>query len=249
MSSVLLVGESSIATTVHTVGVDQFTMSHGTDDGALLRHALTEFGHTVNWIPAYQVQDTFPLTTEALSDIDVLLLSDIGANTLALHPAAYLRGRPTPNRLSVIADWTRAGGGLAMCGGYLSFAGIRGTAAYYGSPVENVLPVTIAAHDDRVETPDGTRPDLIDPAHPVVAGLGQEWPSLLGYNRVRARPEATVLATLNSDPLLTVSAAGKGRTLAWTSDIGPHWCPTEFTDWTGFRTLWGQAVTWLTEST
>ena len=47
----------------------------------------------------------------------------------------------------------RDGGGLLMIGGYLSFAGIDGKARYHGTPVEDALPVTIAATDDRVEAP------------------------------------------------------------------------------------------------
>ena len=27
-----------------------------------------------------------------------------------------------------------------------------------------------------------------DAAHPIVAGLGEAWPALLGYNRVTAKP-------------------------------------------------------------
>ena len=35
-------------------------------------------------------------------------------------------------------------------------------------------------------------------------------------------------------PLLVAGAFGKGRTLAWTSDIGPHWLPPEFAAWSGY---------------
>ena len=38
---------------------------------------------------------------------------------------------------------------------------------------------------------------------------------------------------------------GKGRTLAWTSDIGPHWLPPEFVAWKGYARLWTQALAWL----
>ena len=32
---------------------------------------------------------------------------------------------------------------------------------------------------------------------------------------------------------------GEGRSLVWTSDIGPHWCPEEFLRWEGFETVVG----------
>ena len=30
--------------------------------------------------------------------------------------------------------------------------------------------------------------------HPITVGLGGKWPALLGYNRVRAKPDADVVA-------------------------------------------------------
>ena len=38
---------------------------------------------------------------------------------------------------------------------------------------------------------------------------------------------------------------GKGRVLAFASDMGPHWAPPGFTEWPGYTRLWGQAATWL----
>jgi uncharacterized membrane protein len=37
----------------------------------------------------------------------------------------------------------------------------------------------------------------------------------------------------------------QGRTLAWASDIGPHWCPVGFAEWAGYARLWNNAVNWL----
>ena len=39
---------------------------------------------------------------------------------------------------------------------------------------------------------------------------------------------------------------GKGRAIAWTSDIGPHWCPPDFVSWEGYGRLWQQCLSWLT---
>ena len=40
-------------------------------------------------------------------------------------------------------------------------------------------------YDDRVEVPEGFQPELVgDHDHPILAGLGQDWPILLGYNEV-----------------------------------------------------------------
>ena len=37
----------------------------------------------------------------------------------------------------------------------------------------------------------------------------------------------------------------RGRTLAWMSDIGPHWCPEPFATWEGYARLWCQAIDWV----
>ena len=46
-------------------------------------------------------------------------------------------------------------------------------------------------------------------------------------------------------PLLVVGEAGKGRTGAWTTDIGPHWLPNEFLRWHGFKPLWSNLIHWV----
>ena len=50
---------------------------------------------------------------------------------------------------------------------------------------------------------------------------------------------------MGTDPLLAVRKVGRGRTLAWASDIGPHWCPAEFVAWPGYAILFTNAVRWL----
>src|SRR4029077_9716901 len=84
-------------------------------------------------------------------------------------------------------DWTEAGGGLVMCGGYYSFQGFGGAAFYRGSSVEAALPVTMLPYDDRVEVPEGAEVVVTEAGHPLFAGVEGEWPYLLGYNRVEAK--------------------------------------------------------------
>jgi hypothetical protein len=134
------------------------------------------------------------------------------------------------------------GGGLLMVGGYFSFQGIDAKANYRATPLADALPVEMQVGDDRVETPEDPTPRVVA-RHPVVDGLPEEWPALLGYQRFGARGD--VLATVNGDPLLVVGEAGEGRTLAYASDIGPHWAPPAFLAWDGFARLWNQAVRWL----
>ena len=46
--------------------------------------------------------------------------------------------------------------------------------------------------------------------------------------------------------LLVTGHYGKGRTVAWTSDVGPHWLPPEFIAWKGYKTLFEQMLSWAT---
>jgi uncharacterized membrane protein len=137
-----------------------------------------------------------------------------------------------------------------MVGGYLTFQGIDGRARWRRTPVEEALPVTILPHDDRLEVPEGFAPVVTAPAHPILAGLPADWPLLLGANEIAAKPGAEVLARLpdgeGGHPLLVAGTHGRGRTLAWASDIGPHWLPQAFGDWEGFGTLFRNCAAWLT---
>jgi uncharacterized membrane protein len=246
---ILLAGESWASAATHYKGFDQFSSVTFHLGAEPLVAALAGSAFTLRYMPAHEAQQDFPQTLEGLAAYDAIILSDIGANTLLLHPDTWLRSLPTPNRLRLLKSYVEQGGGLMMIGGYLSFQGINGSARYHGTPVEEVLPVDILPYDDRVEVPEGFRPAIKQKRHPVLDGLGGKWPQLLGFNEVRAKPGATVIATVSSDygekPLLVAGAAGKGRTLAWTSDIGPHWIPPEFVSWKGYARLWKQSLGWL----
>lgn len=245
MTRVLIAGESWINASTDFKGYDAFPHAQLEIGATPLIEALQAEGHTVTHLPSHAVATDFPETLEKLGAYDVVLLSDIGANSLLLPPQVFAQGRPFPNRLKLLAEWVRRGGGLAMAGGYLSFQGFQAKANFHGTAIEDVLPVEILPYDDRVECPEGVHGALTGDRHEVTAGLDARWPMLLGYQRLTAKPDATVLATVESRPLLAVRTEGYGRTLAFASDISPHWAPTEFIEWKGYRQLFHQAVTWL----
>ena len=131
-----------------------------------------------------------------------------------------------------------------MVGGYLTFQGIDAKGQYHGSAIEEILPVDLMATDDRAEFPQGVTPHVEAKDHPVVAGLGNAWPHLLGYNRVSMKAESKLVASVGADPLIACGSFGKGRSVAFTSDCAPHWAPEVFITWEGYNKLWQQLVSW-----
>lgn len=242
MTRILLAGESWISQSTHYKGFDSFSsvvFERGAD--AFIAAAAHE-GVQVEQLYAHDVPERFPSTLEELAGYDAVILSDIGANSFLLPPVTWVGGRSAPNRLQLLTEYVRGGGGLMMAGGYLSFQGFQARANFARTPIVDVLPVTLLDCDDRVEAPQGARPR---PTGPLGEVLGDAAPDLLGYNRVLAKPEAVVHATIDADVLIASLEVERGRSLVWTSDIGPHWCPTPFLEWPGFAPLVGGMLRWL----
>lgn len=245
MSRILLAGESWTTTSTHTKGFDSFITSTYAEGGADFIAALAGTGHQVTYLPNHVAAECFPTSSSELDEYDAVVLSDIGSNTLLLPSATFLGGMSRPNRLQALADWVTGGGALLMVGGYLSYQGIEGKANYATTPLADVLPVQMEAGDDRQETPQGVAPRVVAPDHPVTRGLDEVWPDLLGFQRVAAKPTAQTLVAVQNYPLVVVGKAGTGRSMAFTSDMGPHWIPPSFLHWHGYAQFWQQAVAWL----
>lgn len=250
MKKVLLVGESWVSSATHYKGFDQFGSVTFHTGNRRFMEGLKGSAYDVTHMPAHEAASAFPTTIEGLDEYDVIILSDIGANTLLLHPDVWLRGERMPNRIKLLAEWTKQGGGLIMIGGYLSFQGIDGKARWHKTAVEDALPVTCLACDDRVEIPEGCTPVVNAATHPIVEGLAGEWPYLLGINEVLLKDseDAELILSLPEDqrglPLLVTGSHGKGRTVAWTSDMSEHWLPPAFLAWDGYDKLFGNMVSW-----
>ncbi len=241
---ILIAGESWTTHSIHQKGFDSFTTTEYNEGVQWLRAALDAHGWEVTHLPAHVAAREFPATAEALAAYQCVMLSDVGANTLLLHPDTFSRSLARPNRLLAIRDYVAAGGGLVMVGGYLTFQGIDAKAQYAGSAVEEALPVTLMRADDRVEWPQGVKAAVKDGAHPMLKDVPADWPALLGYNRVTVKPGAALLVTAGADPLLAAWSFGKGRSVAFTSDCGPHWAPPPFIEWAGYEPLWNGIVEW-----
>lgn len=245
MSKVLLAGESWFTYSVHQKGFDAFYASEYVEGGAGFIEALRGAGHEVTYIPSHQVHSHFPSDVEALRAVaDVVVISDVGANTFQLAPETFGRSIPSPDKAEVVRAFVAAGGGVLMVGGYLTFSGVDAKARWGRTSLAQALPVRILDIDDRVELPAGAQPSVTGP-HPIVDGLAEHWPALLGLNELVAKDDAQTLAVCAGHPLLVVGRYDQGRAGAFASDIAPHWAPPAFTDWDGYFVLFDRLVRWI----
>jgi uncharacterized membrane protein len=205
--------------------------------------------YEVTYMTGWDALAKFPETPEALKAYDVVILSDVDSDSIVLYPPARSTRAPMgPNRLKSIRDYVWQGGALAMIGGYATFVGRHNAGNWHRTPVEEALPVDcLSVDDDRAETPEGVTVEVKDAKHPIMRGI--EWspgPIFNGYNRVTPKSAGKVLATFKEtgDPLVVVWTFGKGRALAFTSDIAPHW-GAGFQDWKYYEQFWSQALDWL----
>ena len=169
----LLAGESWVSAATHYKGFDQFgsvTFHLGAEP---LVAALADSPFELHLHAGARGGERFPLTLDGLQHYGAVILSDIGSNTLLLHPDVWLSGSPVPNRLKLLREYVRGGGGLMMIGGYYSFQGINGGARYHRTPVEEALPVDCLPYDDRIEVPEGFRAELFGPSTRSSHGLGR----------------------------------------------------------------------------
>ncbi|MEA2607920.1 MAG: hypothetical protein QOJ75_163, partial [Chloroflexota bacterium] len=79
---------------------------------------------------------------------------------------------------------------------------------------------------------------------PILRGLDQGLPRLLGYNGTTIKSAAQgVLVTARDDPLLAQWQYGLGRSVAWTSDSTGRWA-RNWVGWPGFNRFFSQLVSW-----
>lgn len=155
---------------------------------------------------------------------DVVMLSD--------YPARRLSDVAQQEVVRRVED----GAGLLMVGGWTSFTGKGGN--YGASRLAPLLPVVCGTGDDRRNVHSGMWFEAVERDHPILHGLDIDSPPVLcGYNAVTVSPDATLVAqgrmvacrggvaTLgDAVPLLATRTVGKGRSVAYTSDLVPHWC-------------------------
>jgi uncharacterized membrane protein len=248
--NVLLGGETFAATTSVAVGGDVLTSAVSTNGATVFNAALAAAGIAVTQIGGERCAAEFPLSLEALAQYQAVVISDVGALTLLVTPAARA-GHVGVNRLDLLKAYVEGGGGLMLAGGYMGFQGMFGTARFHDTAVEDVLPVRCLPFCDGVEAPQGLQATILQSSHPIFADVAGPLPPILGMNKLDFRNDGSsrLLATCRHRgvdlPLLAVRNHGRGRTVAWATDIGPHWLSQEFLGWPLYGKLMANIVHWL----
>lgn len=213
----------------------------------------------ITHIDSIRAYREFPRDYMELKKYDVIILSDVSSEIIRFYPEFFPIEEVSekrfietkdyvgmPDRLNLIKRFVLEGGGLIMAGGWYSFSGRFGQGAWYRTPIEEVLPVRIMEVDDRIETPSGAYIKVLDLEHPITRGIPWETsPPLLGYNKVEAKENAKTIAIINEkDPLIVVWEYGRGRTMAFTSDLVLHW-GINFIKWKHYKRFWTQTLKWI----
>lgn len=242
---VLLAGESWMSYTTHVKGFDSFYTTSYDSGEKYIKKAFEAGGYEFDYLPNHLAAENFPYTMEELIQYDIVILSDIGANTLLLPLPTFSRSEVMPNRCNLIRDYVLGGGALLMVGGYLTFSGIDGKGKWQDTAVQEVLPVQISSFDDRIEHCEGITPVTVK-SHSIVDELS-DWPIILGYNKTTAKKEAEVIVEVEGNPFIALGKYGKGRSAVFTTDCAPHWAPPEFCNWKNYNQLFINLAKWLCE--
>ena len=244
MKKVLFVGESWSATLMEVKGFNSFLSSKYETGLGWIDKAIEKAGYEFVYMPNHIANDHFPFTLEELNEYSCIILSDVGADTLLIPSATFGTSKILPNRCQLLKDYVLGGGGLLMIGGYLTFNGVGAQGKWWATPVQDVLPVEILPYDDRMEHCEGVKPVTVG-EHEALKGIPTDWPEVLGYNKVIAKPEAEVPVTVEGDPFIAFASYGKGRSGVVTTDCAPHWAPPEFCEWEYYNKLWQNIADWL----
>jgi uncharacterized membrane protein len=242
---VLVVGRAQTVVYTEVQGLSIVPAAKEWNGAKELIRGLTAGGHEVTHLSGTLAPEQFPEDIDTLSRYDVLLLGDIAADTLLLHPEVVYECKPHPNRIHLIRQYVDEGGGFVMTGGWLTFQGIDGKGRWHGTAVEEVLPVNILDRDDRVERPEGARPEVIDKSHRIFDSLPKKWPRFLGYSKIVPKKDSQVLMKVGDDAFLVTGQFGEGKTAAFASSPGPHWGGMgEYLTWKGHDRFWCNLVQW-----
>lgn len=248
-TKVLYCGDTQVNLITSMKGMDSWAYAYYSDSAHYLRDALAESDDIeCVHIPGSHAIAEIPNTKEGFDEYACVIISDLGYNNIIFQPGNIhpLKVPMGPNRVTALYDYVKNGGGLMMIGGWLSFSGLDGKGLYPGTKIEEILPVKCEPRgvDDRVEVTEGFSLRLDQPNHPVIKGLAWDEPyMMMGYNKTYLKPDSELIASYNGDPIIAASTFGKGRSIVFTSDVGPHWAGN-FLEWKSYSELWQRLTRW-----
>ncbi len=225
--------------------------------------------HEIKSVPTWEFYKLSPGEYErVLGEYDIIVFSDVEAKNFQLHPQFFDRhvfGKKVltfPDRVRLTVEAIHTGTNAIFLGGWLSFTGEMGKGGWGRTRLAEILPCRCLDVEDLVESTEGfylvaangegTGMHIGESTsgsrkHPVLAGIDlSSMPPVLGYNRVRPRPDAEILAFWNDrgDPALMTAEFGRGRVVAYTSDPAPHW-GCNFVFWDQYAPFWTSVCDWL----
>ena len=115
MAKVLFAGESWSSYSINVKGFNAYNIGGYGEGGKPLIDALQSEGHEVTYLRNHEAIEQFR-AVEELKEYDVVVFSDMGADTLLLPPAVLLDGQVRPNPLVSVREFVRQGGGFLMVG-------------------------------------------------------------------------------------------------------------------------------------
>lgn len=251
--NVLYVGDTQVNVSTSIKGIDSWTFTYYSDSAHYLRDALNA-ASDINLVHIRSSESTrdMPSKVEEFKKYDCVILSDLGFNSVNLQPGNTqpFKIPMGPDRIQGLHDYVIQGGGFMMIGGWLSFSGIQGKGLWGGTKIEEIMPVTCEPRgvDDRMEITQGFKLKLDDPEHPVVKELPwDESYLLLGYNKTHLRSDSHLVASYNGEPQIATRKVGKGRSIIFASDVGPHWAGS-LLEWSGYSEFWQRMSRWAAGS-
>lgn len=247
--NVLYAGDTQSNTITSSKGIDTWSFTYYSDSAKYLRDALNNHPEiTCHHIPGEDAIAKLPSTVKDLREFDCLVVSDLGYNNIVFQPGNIqpFKIPMGPDRVSAIKEYVLEGGGFIMIGGWLTFSGLQGKGLYGGTKIEEIMPVNCEKRgvDDRLEITEGFSLKIHEPDHDIVKDLPWDEPYMfLGHNKVYLKDDATLIASHDGNPIIATREVGKGRSIVFTSDVGPHWGGS-FLDWSGYDEFWQRMVRW-----
>jgi len=192
--------------------------------------------------------------TNIFAGLDQAVQSLEGANATRRHIILLTDGWSTSGQYDEILARMKADGitlSTVGAGGganpFLEQLAQRGGGRYYAATNPSSIPDIFLKETQQVSGQQIVEEPFFPiqtSSSPILRGLDQGLPRLLGYNGTTIKPAAQdVLVTARDDPLLAQWQYGLGRSVAWTSDATGRWA-RDWIAWPGFSRFFSQLVSW-----